>query len=213
MVNPNERAGFTYLEVMIAVTVLGVVLMSTGALSAAGYDVHRVVRENVDLENDVSRAANRMAAELMATSTTVMFPDAADEFGSEVVNFRQPIGLAGGVVQWGPLMQLTWEYDPNELDDGADNDGDGLVDEGQVVLVRNVGEATEQRTVLCRGVAELADGEQLDGLDNNGNGVVDEGGFNVRRTGDVLQVGLHLQNMDQGRFVERSIETAVRVRN
>lgn len=209
----SNKAGYTFVEILMALSVLGIILMSTGALSAAGYDAQKVTRENTELESKASRCANRVAAELMASSNTVMFPDSADEFGTEVVNFRQPVGLNGAGILWGPLNRLTWEYDPNEVDDGLDNDGDGLVDEGQLVLVRNVGDANERRTVLTRGVAEMGAGEILDGADNNGNGVIDEGGFNVRRVGTVLQVRLQLQDLDGGRLIERSIDTAVRMRN
>ena len=209
----TSNAGYTFVEILMALSVLGIILMSTGALSAAGYDAQRVTRENTELESRASRCANRVAAELMASSDTVMFPDSADEFGSEVVNFRQPIGLNGAGIIWGPLNQLTREYDPAEVDDGLDNDGDGLIDEGQLVLVRNVGDPNERRTILTRGVAEMGAGEILDGLDNNGNGVIDEGGFNVRRIGTVMQVHLHLEDLDQGRLIDRSIDTAVRMRN
>ena len=117
-------------------------------------------------------------------------------------------------IDWSNQHRLAFEYDTGEVDDGVDNDGDGLADEGNLVLRRNDGLANEVRIVLCRGVAELFEGELANGIDDNGNGVVDEAGFNVHRVGDVLTIRLTVQDaLGQGVILTRSLETSSRLRN
>jgi hypothetical protein len=110
--------------------------------------------------------------------------------------------------------QILSELDEGELDDGADNDGDGLVDEGRVVLIEDQGGAAERRVVLTNGVAELQDGEEANNADDNGNGLVDETGLSFSATGETVFVRLTCQRRtDDGRLLVQAAETAVRLRN
>jgi hypothetical protein len=122
--------------------------------------------------------------------------------------------VAGFVPIWGPLTELLWEREPAELDDGQDNDGDGLVDEGRVVLVRNSGGVNERRVVLCSGVAEFAQGESAAVGDENGNGLDDERGFSLQRDGELLTVFLTLQEqVESAQVLTTSVRTSLRLRN
>ena len=111
------------------------------------------------------------------------------------------------------FRSLSFEYEIGELDDGLDNNGNGLIDEGRLVLTENAG-LTNDRRVITRWVAELLEGELDDGLDNNGNGLVDEPGFLVERIGESLIVRVTLQKRDaEGRLMTRTARTSVRLRN
>jgi len=130
------------------------------------------------------------------------------------VVYRVPVGVVGTTPVWSVPMLITLEYEVSEVNDGIDNDGDGLVDEGQVVLVRDVGAPNAVRTVLVRGVSELLQGEQANGADDNANGVVDERGFNIRRVGDLVSVRLSVEGVDDGgNLTVRTVETSFKVRN
>ena len=130
------------------------------------------------------------------------------------MTYHVPVGFAGGIILWGPDTQIVLEYDPNELDDGIDNDGDGLVDEGQVVWIENPGVPGERRVVLCRGVPEDLEGEIQNLLDDNGNGLIDERGFSLDVQGQVLTMRLTLQALDPaGRLLTKTVQSSVRIRN
>jgi hypothetical protein len=95
-----------------------------------------------------------------------------------------------GVVVWGAPTRLTFELEPSEADNDADDDGDGAIDEQRLVLTRDVGTLDEVSIVICNGLSEHAAGEIENGLDDNGDGRADEPGFFVRRVGDLLTIRL-----------------------
>ena len=92
------------------------------------------------------------------------------------------VGLTG--------LSVALVMDDGEFDYGADDDGNGLVDERKLVLTLNVGTGSQRQITLCRGIPSLYPGEMNNGIDDNGNGVVDENGFSVQRVGDLLYVRL-----------------------
>src|SRR5262249_41383601 len=97
---------------------------------------------------------------------------------------------------------------------GVDDDGDGLVDERNLVMTRNVGTANEVSIVLCHDVARWYPGEISNVADDNGNGVVDESGFNVQRTGDLLTIRLCIEQPTAGgQKISATAETGVVLRN
>ena len=93
-------------------------------------------------------------------------------------------------------IRLEFQYDEGESDNGADDNGNGLVDEGRVVLTRAVGTAEENSVVLCRSVREYLEGEEPNGSDDNGNGLVDEKGFCFTLDGDLLMVRLTIERLN-----------------
>jgi Tfp pilus assembly protein PilW len=207
-----KRAGFTLVEALIAGALLLLLLSSAVLAARGGMGAFRATQGTSDVETRARRALDRVVAELLSTGGGELLPNPTDVFGTSSLQFRKAIGFTGAAPQWGPLLSLAFEYAPEELDDGLDNDGNGLVDDGQLVLTRDVG-GNEQRLVLCSGVSELLEGEQANGADDNGNGVTDEAGFNVRRVGDVLYVRLSAEEVLENNTVVRTLETAVRLRN
>jgi len=208
----RPRAGFTLVELAIAVA-LFLLLMSSAIVAArGGMEAFRSSQDLSDLETRARRALDRAVFELLPVGGTELSPDPEGQFGTDALEFRQAVGLAGTAPVWGERRSLSLQLAPGELDDGLDNDGNGLVDDGELVLVRDVGGA-EQRIVLCRGVRELAEGEAPNGDDDNGNGVVDEAGFNVHRVDNVLFVRLTLEEPVPTGSILRTLETSVRIRN
>jgi prepilin-type N-terminal cleavage/methylation domain-containing protein len=210
----GSRAGFTLLEVLIAVSLAGVVVVAATFPLGASYEAYRNSRRSSDLESVLRRGVDRMVTELTGAGAAVLAPDPADEFGTDSLAFRRAVGLANGAVLWGPLTRLHLEYAAGEIDDGVDNNGDGREDESDVVLTQNVGAPNESTVVLCRGVCELGEGEEFNLADDNGNGIEDERGFNIRRTGELLEIRLTTESVGtNGERVVRSLETSVILRN
>jgi hypothetical protein len=136
-------------------------------------------------------------------------------FSTNRVDFRRVTGYAAGAPVLSNLESIRLEPAPGEPDDGLDNDGDGFVDEAQLVWIQDLGLATEQRTVLCRGVAETFAGEVPgNGADDNGNGLRDESGFCVDYDGSRLNVSLTLQgSATSGQVVTRTVRRTIVLRN
>ena len=131
------------------------------------------------------------------------------------LTFDQPGSMAvrDGWIQW-ETARVELRYDVNELDDGIDNDGDGLIDEGSVVLVKDWGGPEEKTVVLCHDVSEYAAGETFDGTDENGNGLIDERGLCFDMRDGNLYFLLTVERLDQdGHLLTRSFRSSVWLRN
>lgn len=211
----GRRAGFTVIEMMIAVLMVAVMLSALGVVSFTGRNAYEQAVTMNDLDSRGARALGRTAEELTTISGTQMNPMPNGNAGTEVLDFVQAVGFAAGAPIWGPNMRIGAEYESGEVDDGADNDGDGLVDERMVVLTRDVASLSPKRVVLVRGVREWGDGEIANNnIDDNANGVTDEQGFNMHLVGDVISLRLWLEAVDaDNQIVVREVQNTVRLRN
>jgi len=173
-----------------------------------------------DLVAEAKLVVDRVAIELQIASTGTFNPELnAGVRNTSSLTFQQLVDIVGGApVYGGPdpneVMSLQLLYANGELDDGIDNNGDGLADERQLVLTRNIGAGSQVSTTLCSNISEFLEGEFVGGGDENGNGLVDEAGFDIERNGDVLTIRLSVEGQNsRGETMVRTVETAVRLRN
>ena len=210
----TARAGYSMIELLVSVGLLGLVLASVALVSRTSQGVYRQSSQASALEARARQTLDRVVDVLATMVGTMAFPDPVAPTWTETLDFRQAAGVVGGSLTWGPPLRLVLEMEEGEVADGFDNDGDRKIDEGRLVLVRDPETAGEQRTVLCRGVRGLAEREVANGADDNGNGMVDERGFCLQRQGDVLRVSLTLEDLDDGgRPIVCSVATSLRIRN
>lgn len=209
----SARAGFSMVEVLVASGVFSLVLAGTTlvVMTSSNTATDSSARNRVlDLAR---RAADRVADELVNAGAATLFPDPEPD-GTDVLVFASVIGITAGAPDWGTPTRIAFEYDPGELDDGLDNDGDGLVDEGRIVMTRNEGLPGAQRVVLCRDVRELLEGEIPNLADDNGNGLDDESGFWVQRAGELVIVRVTVEKTGpEGVPITGTAEASVRVLN
>ena len=169
---------------------------------------------NTVLDSATNRALNQIARHLTGAGLTTLDPTPEAPFGSDSIRFERVEGWTAGAPVWSAEAELRFEYEPGEDDNGVDDDGDGLIDEGQVVWTRRRGEADEQSTVVVRSVAEFLEGEEEDGDDTNGNGLEDERGFCFELRGSELLVRLTVERLDPaGNRATRTLVTSVSIRN
>jgi prepilin-type N-terminal cleavage/methylation domain-containing protein len=209
----GTRSGFSLVELMVAMLILAALLGAMGMTIMQGSGAFQQgVAANV-VESQARRGLDRIAAEFLAAETASLTPAPTAPFGASSVDFDKVTGFAGGVATVVP-MRMEFQRDPGELDDGIDNDGDGVIDEGRVVLMENFGQANQVNRVLCTNVRELAEGELANVMDDNGNGLEDEGGFSLELQGETLNIRLSLERLDPDQnSLIRTIETSVLLRN
>lgn len=209
----RAQGGFTVIELLIGLTLFtGLILLFTVTIGTIT-GTYREGRAEGDLVARAHRAVTRVADRLAMAERDGLVGVPPAGFGATALQFHVAAGWAGNTI-WAPDEGVFWELERGELDDGRDNNGNGLADEGVVVWVQNLGLPEERRVVLASGVAELAEGETFNGLDDNGDGLIDEGGLSFAVEGDVVTVGLTLQTLDRDkRVLMRSARTAVAVRN
>lgn len=206
-------SGLTLIETVISTALLALVIGSFVMISRASERAYRTGALASDLEARAAAVTERIVVELRTVVFESLVPD-PEGVGAEQIEYVQATGMTDFDIDHSALRRLAFEYEIGELDDGLDNNGNGLVDEGRVILTEDVGEATERTRVLTRWVAERLEGELENGIDDNGNGLVDEPGFVIERTGEALTVRLTLQKVDEGRrLMTRSARTSVRLRN
>jgi hypothetical protein len=117
-------------------------------------------------------------------------------------------------VTWSPTERIGFQYRPGEIDDGIDNGGNGIVDDGQVVWTLNLGLPDQSSSVLADGVTEYVEGETLNNLDDNRNGLIDETGlcFTVDASSVVVRLSLAARSTG-GVLVTKTVEKRVYFRN
>lgn len=211
----RARAGLTLLELAIAAVIVAMMFGAVAITVLRADGAYREAELGAEVERDSEPALERVAREFMdAARTTVTLTPAAPLQGTSI-SYRRATGWGGGALQLSPTRRIRFELDPAELADGLDNDGDGLVDEGRVVLSTDVAGGGTQ-AVLVTGVAALTQGELDNGADDNGDGRIDEPGFFAEFDAATSTLFLSLTlatRADDGRVVTRAARLSVRIRN
>jgi prepilin-type N-terminal cleavage/methylation domain-containing protein len=210
-----KRAGYTLLELLLSAAVMGLVLTALAQVQMRSSVESKSMQAREIAAGRARRALDRVAEELTGVGRSLIFPDPSSGFGVSALTYQKATGInAAGVVQWSTPSRLELRIDPGELDNGIDDNGNGLIDEQQLILTRDFGLPTAQQIVLCSNIPKLAPGELVNGVDDNGNGVIDEAGFNVQRIADLLTIRLTVQQPYSGnRVATISMETSVTLHN
>jgi prepilin-type N-terminal cleavage/methylation domain-containing protein len=169
------RGGFTLIEMAVSLVLLSVIGGMFFLTTDSASNATRTGVAVAELDATALRALDRVCDSLKSSSADLVTPKSVAPFSGTQIDFKRGLGAdASGKVVWGPLERFSLVYD--EANNGVDDDGDGLVDEGRLVWTENPGLAGERSTVLCEGVREYLAGETFDGTDENKNGLIDERG-------------------------------------
>ncbi|MFT4709714.1 MAG: prepilin-type N-terminal cleavage/methylation domain-containing protein [Bacteroidia bacterium] len=212
---PKGTAGYTMLEIMVSMTVLSVLMSFIFLAQSSGQKVANRATHEDETQVRLTRTVERVASELRSIIDDSTWEDLTGMTTvSEVLTFQSVASLENGVLIPSQVTRIAFVPEEGEGRDDVDNDGDGLVDEGIVTLVRNPTGADEISVTLCRNVREYFEGETLDFEDENGNGLVDEAGFHFERIGDQLLIRLTIEDVNlRGDVVTQSAESLIRIRN
>ncbi|HKB15887.1 MAG TPA: hypothetical protein VKF62_07465 [Planctomycetota bacterium] len=198
------------------VTAVPLLVFLAGVFAVFGPDRAAPPRETLiaEVESQARRLVDRLAHEFQGVGVGTLVPVGSLAQGAREATFRRNEGFSAGAVQWGPTARLRFVLESGERDNGLDDDGDGLVDEGTLELRRDLGNDADPAVTLARGVAEHLAGESGNGLDDNGNGLVDEPGFCLTLDGRLLTVRVTLERPDgTGSVLRGSAEAMVFLRN
>jgi hypothetical protein len=173
-------------------------------------DSQRVMTAQLTLESTARNGLQRIRSLLRGATFASLEPKLTRPWYSERIDFQRDED-GDGMLE--PLERVEWRLDPGELDDGQDNDGDGLVDEGRVLWIASLGLADERTLVLVPSVARYHAGEVPNNLDEDGNGLVDETGLCFDFTDQVLRLHLSVETAHEGVRLEEDLATLLYVRN
>lgn len=208
-----SRAGFTLLELMIAVCLVLLVSGGVTNLMQGGAGAFRESARTLELGSRATRTLERVVRELGSTGGADVTAQLPEGVVRTTLDYRPCLGREAGVRQWGDPRRLELRLVGGELANGVDDNGNGSVDEWELVLTDRLGAPEEVSVVLGRGISDLAEGELANGLDDDGDGLEDEPGFSLVRTGDMVVVRLTVERVEEGRLVQESVERTVYLRN
>lgn len=214
----RTNGGFTAVEAVISVLLLSLILGGLFMAIDRGMGLFRQSTANQEADGRLERAIDRISREVFGASRASLGPDLTTLPGdpvawSEQLDFRPATGWDGTTVTLGALQRIQLRIAQGEVDNGIDDDGDGLADEHEVVLVRDLGLGSELTVVLVRDVAELLEGETQNGLDDNGNGLEDERGMVFDVDGDTLNLRLTVTRAGPQGPILRTRVASVALRN
>jgi hypothetical protein len=195
---------------MISAVVLALLLSAIGLTVLTGKQSFRREVTEAVLETRARRALDRIVSELQGAEGSSIHPVEAAPLGSSSLTFHVCTGYNGTAPVWGPWMMISRVADPLDPQDGVDNDNDGLVDEGRVVLTRDVGGANQKFTIVD-GVTRPLQGEVAGSRDENGNGLTDDAGLSfVADANRTLTIRLSLAALDpRGKLLVQTVQAAV----
>lgn len=201
-------------EMLVAAGVFALLLGAIANTVQHGNQAYRQGVANAVVEGQCRRMLERIAAEFGDVDRSSLNPNPTGLFWTAAIDYARANGFAAGALQVGPTRRLLLALETGELDNGLDDNGNGLIDERRVLLVPDTATPAE-RVSLGSQVRELAEGELPNGLDDNGNGIADEAGLWFRHDGSgTLTVSLSLERLDgRGGSIVRTLTTSVRMRN
>jgi len=193
----------TVLEMTISSAVLVVVLSIAAAAIVRAHETAGGIAVRSETERRASAALERVTALLADCAGTTVAGNVAPPAGASSITFRERTGWNAGSVVYGDVTTIQWEPDPIDPENGADDDGDGLTDEGQIMWRTGSGPSAKS-AVLVQNVANRLEGETGgNNLDDNGNGLVDERGLSFVLEGGRLTVRITVERKDRDGQVRR----------
>lgn len=211
-----SRAGFSLLELTVSTALLALVFTAAFQIGDAVTSGSSTATSSAKADEGVGRAIERLAERLKDSGSGWFFVPMAPGFPMHDVEFQRIDGYddIADAIEYDD-ERIFLERIPSDPDDGLDNDGNGLADDGRVVWVDARGTPQEVRTVVCDRVPEVLEGE-VDGnlVDDNGNGLVDERGLAIDPIDAGVRIRLTVVERDKsGRDVVRTAERVVWFRN
>jgi hypothetical protein len=222
----RARRGASLVEILISVTVVLLLLGLVAESVSTSRGAYGQGMSSAAVEALARRTVDALAMRFTgASASSVRIDDPAPPPAANVItwiDWQTVEGYAGGALL-APRSRLQLELHPGELDDGLDNNGDGMVDECRLVFVPDVvggGAAVG----LAGFVTRYGEGELGNGVDDDGDGAVDEPGLGLAwdpvepgATGDRggrLQLQLTLERASGAQTrIQRTVGTSVRVRS
>jgi type II secretory pathway pseudopilin PulG len=193
----HERGGFTIIEALIAMALVGLVLTKLTMVVTQAQKAHTNEVATMVLEDQAAQVLDRVAFAIIGSDADTIDPVVEAPFSTDELSFRISMGVEEGEVIWGNPEQIGLR-------------GDG----SQLYWGQNVGEVEERIVVWCNTVSEMLEGELLNGYDDNGNNLDDELGLSFDKNGKSITIRMTLVTVDkEGRSREVTEQTTVTCRN
>lgn len=192
-----RRAGFTVIETIIAMTLIGLVLTKLTLVMDEARRAHQEESLSMALEDQAMELLDRIAYAIVGSSRERLTPALAAPFPMAEIRYQVSLGVEDGLTVWS---------DPEII---------GLSEESrQVYWGQNVGEVNERIVVWANTVSEMLEDELMNGVDDNGNELADELGLAFVLDDRSVTIRLSLEReRNEGKSIQVTRETTVTCRN
>ncbi|HUR27080.1 MAG TPA: prepilin-type N-terminal cleavage/methylation domain-containing protein [Planctomycetota bacterium] len=193
----SRRAGFTLIEIMIALTILGMIAANVLMVTRSSSKAYESGAAQSALDLQLERTMERIALAVMAARTQSLNPPNPFPLWTDSLTFDQSKGYEAG-------SEVTSDLQTIELIAGPE----------QIVWKERPGSPDERKVVWTNWVRDLFKDEVGNGIDDDANGLVDEAGLAFTIEGNRVTIRLTLQREGPDHTViKRTQETTVTCRN
>jgi hypothetical protein len=192
-----RRAGFTVLEAVIAMTLVGLVVTKLTLVMDEARRAHREESVSMALEDQAMELIDRLAYALVGSSRERLMPELSAPFPMSEIRYQVNLGVEDGQPVWSDPEMIRLEEDA-----------------GQIQWVQNAGELNERLVVWANTVSEMLEDELMNGVDDNGNGLVNELGLAFVLDERSVTIRISLERQGEGeKTIQVTRETTVTCRN
>ncbi len=209
------QRGRTIIEMALAVSILATMTLPVAMAEDTGFSVFREVAAQSTATTKNRRAIDKITNFVISAGLDGLktLPESPYWYDGIKVDNLVAVSKETANLTW-RAAKIVFQYEPGERNDGKDNDNDGMIDEGRVVVIQDYGTLGAREMVICSNVSEYLEGEKGNSADDNKNGLVDEKGLCFTRVGDKLVIHLTvLSKNEEGGFVKRTMSSTVGIRN
>lgn len=194
----NHRAGFTLLEMTVALLLLVVVVGNVFTLLRQSSKTIAAQNRSFDIDTQAQRAMDRIAMALVGASEATLQDPQQSPFFTNWLTYKEPLGIQDGVLVESPLQKIQF----------TNTSG------GEVTWIENPGTAQEKRVIWSKNIAPFLQQECDNGLDDNTNGIIDETGLSFVKQGKSITIYLTVRRFTpDGHMLEKKLEDTVTCRN
>ncbi len=193
----RESAGFTVIELLISVTLIGLILAKLVIVMGEARRTHQEESISMALEDQAAGLIDRVAYAIVGSDADTLVPYMVAPFPASELHYRVSLGVEDGQPVWGAPEVI------------------GLREDGsQVYWGENVGEMDERVVVWANTVSQMLEDELMNGVDDNQNDLADELGLSFVMDGKSVIIRLTLERgREEGDKVQVTRETTVTCRN
>ncbi|MDA1264992.1 MAG: prepilin-type N-terminal cleavage/methylation domain-containing protein [Planctomycetota bacterium] len=199
MQRPGPNAGFTLLEIMIALTIMALVAVNITMVTRTGSQAARSGAFWQTLNDEADQTLDRITLALMSSDADNLYPIAIAPLYTNEVTYSVSLGVENGEVITSSPESISWEQQE---------------DRGRVRWFENPGLPDERSVTWSNWVPMFFAGETFNGEDDNENAVVDETGLAFDMQGELVNVHLTIERQGpEGEWLPTTRSVQVTCRN
>lgn len=177
----RRDAGFTLLEVMIAMTIMALVAVNISMVTRTGTEAARAGIFDVLLNDEADTTLDRITLAVMSSRADDIYPRRTSPGFTSNITYSVTLGYENGVEVQSPPENIAFNTTPMG---------------GQIVWKESPGEADERRVVWSNWVPVYFAREEPNGVDDNDNGLPDEAGLAFDMEGDLVNIHLTVERLN-----------------